>query len=687
MRLRAKLMSLFLLLGLVPAGTIAYTAFSATNATIKSIADGYVSFAQEMGDKIDRNLFERYGDVQAFTLNEVVRDPEQWTKRGPESKIVRAMNAYIDTYDVYYLSMLVDTQGRVVAVNTTDSDAKPIDTQKVYDANFADAPWFKDALAGRFHTGKPGGVNGTVVEDVHVDDLVKQVFNDEGLALGFAAPVKDSEGKTIGVWRNVARFSLVEEIFQSSYQAMKNRGYSTAELTLVRRDGTVLIDYDPAHAGTESIKRDMTVLGKLNLVEKGLESAKLLAKGQTGSMPSQEHARKHVMQTTGFATLSGAMGFPPLPWGVMVRVDDDQALAAPLAIRARILVAMSVAAVLIVGVGMAFSAALVRPLHAMVSRLKDIAEGEGDLTQRVDEARKDELGELGRSFNVFVAKIQQLMKSVSSASKQVAAASTQIAASSEQMASGLKQQQDQTTQVSAAIEEMSQSIVEVAKKSSEAAQAAQNSGRQASDGGEVVHQTVTEIKAIADQVQGSAAAVADLGKKSEQIGQIIGVINDIADQTNLLALNAAIEAARAGEHGRGFAVVADEVRKLAERTTQATEEVARSIKEIQGQTTTAVQTIRAGSDRVARGVELSNQAGSALEHIVASSTNVQSMVQSIAAAAEEQSAAGEQIARSVERINAVARESNEGAGQAARAAADLSQQAESLQTLVNRFKL
>ena len=192
---------------------------------------------------------------------------------------------------------------------------------------------------------------------------------------------------------------------------------------------------------------------------------------------------------------------------------------------------------------------------------------------------------------------------------------------------------------------------------------------------------------IATDVGSSATAVTTLGDKSQQIGEIIKVINDIADQTNLLALNAAIEAARAGEHGRGFAVVADEVRKLAERTTKATEEVASSIKDIQVQTGSAVQLIESGSTRVAKGVDLAQNAGQALGRISQSSQGLAGMVQSIAAAAEEQAASSQQIAKAVETINAVTRESSQGAAQVAQAASDLSQQSEKLQGMVQRFKL
>ena len=257
----------------------------------------------------------------------------------------------------------------------------------------------------------------------------------------------------------------------------------------------------------------------------------------------------------------------------------------------------------------------------------------------------------------------------------------------EQMAANLQEQTVQTSEVASAIEEMTRTILESTKNSAAAASNANIAGKIAKDGGRIVDETVIGIKRISEVVEQAAATVTHLGKNSDQIGEIIQVIDDIADQTNLLALNAAIEAARAGEQGRGFAVVADEVRKLAERTTKATKEIASMIQQIQTDTNDAVVKIKEGTGEVDKGQDLVAKSGSTLKEIISATNKVIHEINQIASAAEEQSTTAEQISRSVESINNSARESSAGVHQTARAAEGLTRLTQNLETLLAKFKI
>ena len=345
------------------------------------------------------------------------------------------------------------------------------------------------------------------------------------------------------------------------------------------------------------------------------------------------------------------------------------------------------------GLGLAafFSFATTRsilsPLAGLTASLNELNSGDGDLTRRVPADRKDEIGELATKFNGFIGHVHGLVSQVSQASHQVAAAAQQIASSSEEMSRGLTQQNSQSGQVAAASAELSSSVAGIATSASETAREAQQSGRDAEQGGELVASVVHDIDNVRTTVQSAVEIIEGLGAKSDEIRQIVSVINDIADQTNLLALNAAIEAARAGDHGRGFAVVADEVRKLAERTTASTGQVASTVQGIQEQTDRAVAQIREGSSRVNATAEHAAKAGEGIKQAVARSGRVSELVASIAKSGDQQSAATEEISRSIEEMAQVSREVSAGAEQAASAASTLSQQSESLRTLVSRFKV
>ena len=321
----------------------------------------------------------------------------------------------------------------------------------------------------------------------------------------------------------------------------------------------------------------------------------------------------------------------------------------------------------------------------LIERMKAVAQG--DLTERVEVTSHDEVAELAQWFNTSLDKLQQTLGQVSSSTQSLTATSEQVATSSRDQARGAELQQDQTNQVATAVQEMAATVHQVSEHSNQAAAASQKAAETAREGGKVVEETLSRMRAIAKSVGETAAKVRELGKRSDEIGRISRVIEDIADQTNLLALNAAIEAARAGEQGRGFAVVADEVRKLAERTAAATQEIAGMIRTIQEETKTAVTAMEAGSHEVEQGVESTSRAGDSLREIIKVSEKVGDMVTQIATAATQQSAATEQINGSIEQIARVAASTVAGAQQSAGALQDLSELALGLRRAVEQFRL
>ncbi|MFN8362091.1 MAG: methyl-accepting chemotaxis protein [Candidatus Kapaibacterium sp.] len=311
---------------------------------------------------------------------------------------------------------------------------------------------------------------------------------------------------------------------------------------------------------------------------------------------------------------------------------------------------------------------------------------EGQLVVHLEPMRKDDdIARLYDGFSTAVGKIRSMVMQVSEAVETTASATAEIAASIEEMSTGAAQQSEQTSNVSTAILQMTSNIVESNRAMSRAVEQAHASGERAQSGGAVVLETIEGMNTIATMVQQSSVTVHNLGKSSEEIGEIVQVINDIADQTNLLALNAAIEAARAGEQGRGFAVVADEVRKLAERTAEATKRIGTMIKRIQSETSGAVHVMELGTKEVEKGKLLADKAGSALKEIITMSNDVEVIITQLAGASAEQETTSEDIARNIQNISHVATENNRAIEQVAHATDDLARLTMILQELLAGF--
>ncbi|NOX07900.1 MAG: methyl-accepting chemotaxis protein [Gammaproteobacteria bacterium] len=329
---------------------------------------------------------------------------------------------------------------------------------------------------------------------------------------------------------------------------------------------------------------------------------------------------------------------------------------------------------------------IIAPINNAVNAMKDLAEGEGDLTHRLDDRGTSEMAMLAKGFNSFASKVQALVSQLAGGVGNLSSVVSDVSNIVDQTQVGSQQQQEQTEQVATAITEMTATVQEVATNANQAADAAQQADQNARSGQQVVTETISSINALAGEIETGSNVINKLSQDADSIGSVLDVIKGIAEQTNLLALNAAIEAARAGEQGRGFAVVADEVRTLASRTQESTTEIEAMISSLQAQAQAAVTAITQGQEKAHTSVESASNAGNSLNEITESITTISNMNFQIATASEEQSAVSEEINRNIVNISNVAEENAQASNQLANASDNLAQLATELQQLVSQFK-
>ncbi|WP_207061855.1 methyl-accepting chemotaxis protein [Motiliproteus sp. SC1-56] len=326
------------------------------------------------------------------------------------------------------------------------------------------------------------------------------------------------------------------------------------------------------------------------------------------------------------------------------------------------------------------------PLSRLQATMEQACENR-DLRLRADLKTEDELGRMSRAFDSMMVTFNGLVLEITAATSQVAGAANELSATTLQTSQGMEEQKRETLQVAAAVNQMNATVHEVANNVGKAADASTEGARSVSHGQAIMDQTVKAVTQLAERLAKSTELTRTLEQESANINTILEVINGVAEQTNLLALNAAIEAARAGEQGRGFAVVADEVRTLAQRTSESTAQIKAVIEQLQNGTAAAVSAMQESSEEAERTSGFADEAGQALQQISTSIEQIDGMTVQIASASEEQSAVADEINQNIEQISRVTEESSEAVSQVARASEELAHLAEHLQELSHRFSV
>ena len=660
-------------------------AFGASAATISEI--------------IDRNLFERYGDVQAFGYNAASHEPANFKNPVDTNPLIIAMNNYMKAYGFYSLMMLVSPEGDVLAVNSKNIAGEPVNTSFLYQMNFKDANWFKDAINGNFLKGT-NGFTGTAIQHPELNELVAKVYNNKGYVIPLSAQVHNDAGQLVGVWVNFAEFSFVEDIIKQERKNMDAQGMPNADMMIFDEKGITLVDVDQDSLDAQgNIKHDFdTDLLKKNFLTLGNQATKLALEGKEGT--TREFSPDSKEDTLfAYSKTNGVYDFPGLGWAVVLGESPDTVFDVMDAVKKSMIVSFASLVFLMTLVSIWMGILAARPLKKATATMGELTNGNLDVS--IDGSQsKDEFGDVSRALQVFkdsmiktrelAAKQEELKREAELDKKQgmamlandfdsrtsgiiqaLASAATEMQATAHQMTNSSANTAAASSIVAAAATEADSNVQTVASAAEELSASSSEIAKQISN----VAQKSTRAS---HEAQNTSREVSELNTLADSIGEVVGAIKGIAEQTNLLALNATIEAARAGEAGKGFAVVADEVKKLAMETAQKTEQIDERVGRIQQAIRTSVEAVQRIISDVKQIDEATTTVASAVEEQNAATAEIGRNV-------SEASTGTQQVAQTIVEVQRNAEETGQAASTVLEAAGELAKISNDLKEQVDGF--